>query len=82
MLGLIRKVIGTKNDREIKRIAAIVDRVNAAVAKALADPAVRKGLSGQGAEPVGNSPDEYDRYNRSEIERWTKVARAAGVVPE
>lgn len=60
----------------------IVDRVNAAVAKALADPAVRKGLSGQGAEPVGNSPDEYDRYNRAEIERWTKVARAAGVVPE
>lgn len=60
----------------------VVDRVNAAVAKALADPAVRKGLSGQGAEPVGNSPDEYDRYNRSEIERWTKVARAAGVVPE
>lgn len=60
----------------------IVDRVNAAVVKALADPAVRNGLSSQGAEAVGNSPDEYDRYNRSEIERWTKVARAAGVVPE
>jgi tripartite-type tricarboxylate transporter receptor subunit TctC len=60
----------------------IVDRINAAVVKALAEPAVRKGLSGQGAEPVGNSPDEYDRYNRAEIERWSKVARAAGVVPE
>jgi len=36
MLGLIRKVIGTKNDREIKRIAAIVDRVNAE------EPAVRR----------------------------------------
>lgn len=60
----------------------IVDRVNAAVVKALADPAVRNGLSSQGAEPVGNSPDEYDRYNRAEIERWTRVARAAGVVPE
>jgi len=60
----------------------VVDRLNAAVVKALADPAVRNGLSSQGAEPVGNSPDEYDRYNRSEIERWTKVARAANVVPE
>jgi tripartite-type tricarboxylate transporter receptor subunit TctC len=60
----------------------IVDRLNAAVVKALADPAVRNGLSSQGAEAVGNSPDEYDRYNRTEIERWTKVARAAGVVPE
>ena len=61
---------------------AIVDRVNASVVKALADPAVRNGLSSQGAEPVGNTPEEYDRYNRSEIERWTKVARAAGVVAE
>jgi tripartite-type tricarboxylate transporter receptor subunit TctC len=60
----------------------VVDRIHGAVAKALADPAVRKGLSSQGAEPVGNTPDEYDRYNRAEIERWTKVARAAGVVPE
>ena len=61
---------------------AIVDRVNASVVKALADPTVRSGLSSQGAEPVGNTPEEYDRYNRSEIERWTKVARAAGVVAE
>ena len=60
----------------------IVDRVNASVVKALADPTVRSGLSSQGAEPVGNTPEEYDRYNRSEIERWTKVARAAGVVAE
>jgi preprotein translocase subunit SecA len=29
MLGLVRKIIGTKNDREIKRLAAVVDRVNA-----------------------------------------------------
>ena len=61
---------------------AIVDRVNASVVKALADPTVRSGLSSQGAEPVGNTPEEYDRYNRAEIERWTKVARAAGVVAE
>jgi tripartite-type tricarboxylate transporter receptor subunit TctC len=46
------------------------------------DSAVRSGLSSQGAEPVGNTPEEYDRYNRTEIERWTKVARAAGVVAE
>ena len=60
----------------------VIDRLNAAVVKALADPAVRNGLSSQGAEPVGNTPEEYDRYNRAEIERWTKVARAAGVVAE
>jgi tripartite-type tricarboxylate transporter receptor subunit TctC len=60
----------------------VVARINAAVVKALAEPAVRSALSGQGAEPVGNSPDEYDRYNRSQIERWRKVAQAAGVKPQ
>ena len=60
----------------------IVDRVNAAVRKALASPDVRKGLSSQGAEPVGNSPDAYDRYNRAEIANWAKVARGAGVQTE
>lgn len=60
----------------------IVVRLNASVVKALADSAVSKTLSDQGAVPVGNSPQEYDRYNREQIERWRKVARSAGVEPE
>lgn len=60
----------------------IIDRVNASVRKVLADPTVRKQLAGQGAEPVGNSPDEYDRYNRAEIARWAAVARQANVPME
>lgn len=61
---------------------AIVDRVNAAVRTALNNPDVRSNLSSQGAEPVGNSADEYDKYNRTEIEKWSKVARQAGVQAE
>lgn len=60
----------------------IVDRVNTAVRKALANPEVNKGLSSQGADPVGNSPDEYSNYNRAEIARWSKVARDARVAAE
>ena len=60
----------------------VIDRLNAAVVKALQEPAVRSGLSSQGAIAVGNSPEEYDRYNRVEIEKWRKVAQTAGVVPE
>ena len=60
----------------------VIDRLNAVVVKALQDPAVRTGLSSQGAIPVGNSPEEYDRYNRTEIEKWRKVAQSAGLVPE
>ena len=60
----------------------IIDRVNASVRKSLAHPDVNKGLSSQGADPVGNSPDEYDKYNRAEIARWAKVARDAGVLAD
>ncbi|MFN9128642.1 MAG: tripartite tricarboxylate transporter substrate-binding protein, partial [bacterium] len=60
----------------------IIDRINASVRKVLSDPTVRKQLDGQGAEPVGNSPDEYGRYNRAEIERWAAVARQANVPME
>jgi tripartite-type tricarboxylate transporter receptor subunit TctC len=60
----------------------IVDRVNAAVRKALRYTEVSKSLANEGAEPVGNSPEEYDRFNRTEIARWIQVARQAGVQAE
>jgi tripartite-type tricarboxylate transporter receptor subunit TctC len=60
----------------------VIDRVHGALVKSLADPAVRNNLSGQGADPVGNTPEEYEKFNRAEIDKWIKVARAAGIEPE
>jgi len=60
----------------------VIDRVHAALLKALADPNVRNNLSGQGAEPVGNTPEAYDAFNKAEIAKWIKVARGAGIDPE
>jgi tripartite-type tricarboxylate transporter receptor subunit TctC len=54
-------------------------RVLAALKSALSDAAVRKNLSDQGAEPVGSTPEEYAAFTRSEIDKWIKVARAAGI---
>jgi tripartite-type tricarboxylate transporter receptor subunit TctC len=59
-----------------------IDRVLAAVKASLSDPNVAKRLSGEGADPVGSTPEEYDRFTRAEIEKWIKVARAAGIQPE
>ena len=61
---------------------AVIDRVHGAVVKALADPSVKSNLSGQGAEPVGNTPEAYDAFNKAEIAKWIRVARAAGIEPE
>jgi tripartite-type tricarboxylate transporter receptor subunit TctC len=61
---------------------AVVERVNAALVKAVQDPAVRKQLTGSGADPVGGAPDEHAAFNRAEVARWIKVARDGGITPE
>ena len=60
----------------------VIDRVHGALLKSLADPGVRGNLSGQGAEPVGNTPEAYAAFNKAEIAKWIKVARTAGIEPE
>lgn len=60
----------------------VIDRVHAALTKALRDPAVKGNLAKQGAEVVASTPQEYDRFNRAEIAKWIKVAKEAGITPE
>ncbi|MGA0024369.1 MAG: Bug family tripartite tricarboxylate transporter substrate binding protein [Burkholderiales bacterium] len=60
---------------------AIVDKINSALAQALKDPKVNKTLVDQGAEPNGSTPEAHDKFNRAEIQKWIKVARAAGIQP-
>ena len=55
--------------------------VDAALVQALKDPKVSKTLLEQGAEPNGSTPDVHDKFNRAEIQKWIKVARAAGIQP-
>jgi len=61
---------------------AIIDRIHAALVKALNDPAVKENLAKQGAEVVASTPEEYDRFNRAEIAKWIKVASEAGIKPD
>jgi len=57
---------------------AIIQRLNAEVMKALANPDVKARLAAQGAEPLGSTPEQYGAYLNSEIERWAKVVKATG----
>jgi tripartite-type tricarboxylate transporter receptor subunit TctC len=61
---------------------AVIERVHAALAKALNDAAVRENLGKQGAEVVASTPDEYDQFNRAEIAKWQKVVAQAGIAAE
>ncbi len=60
----------------------IVERLNAAINKALADDAIRKRLAALGVERVGGTPEDFGAYLRAKVEETDKVAKAAGLRPE
>jgi len=57
---------------------AIVYRLNEAFMKAHAAPGMKEKLIAAGLTPVGGTPDEFGRYIRSEIAKWSKVAKDIG----
>ena len=61
---------------------AIIDRLHAEFARALNSPEVRERLQGLGADPVGNTPEQYTAFMRNEIAKWDKVIKAAGIKGE
>ncbi len=60
----------------------IVTRLHQATVKALALPDVREKLAAQGAEPVGQPPEEFRNYIKSEIDKWGRVIRESGAKVE
>ena len=62
--------------------AAVVQRLNAEINKALQSADVREKLAVQGAEPLGSTPEEYGAYVRKELARWATVVKATGVTLE
>jgi tripartite-type tricarboxylate transporter receptor subunit TctC len=57
----------------------IVTRLNGEVVRALQQPDYRKLLVGNTIEPIGSSPEQLGQYVRSELAKWGKVIKAAGV---
>lgn len=53
----------------------IVKRLNAEIIRILKLPDISERLSSLGADIVGSSPEEFDKYLRAEISKWGKVAR-------
>ena len=61
-----------------KTPSAILDRLNAEIHKMLQDPAVKEKLDQLAFTPVGDSRAEFNKFVRSEITKWTKVAKDSG----
>ena len=61
-----------------KTPAPILDRLNAEIKKMLQDPAVKARLEQLAFTPVGDSRAEFTAFVKSEIAKWTKVAKDSG----
>jgi tripartite-type tricarboxylate transporter receptor subunit TctC len=60
----------------------IVDRMNREVVAILTTKAIEQKFAALGMEPIGDSPDEFKRFLKSEVDKWTRVAKSAGIKPE
>jgi len=61
---------------------ALVDKVNADVAKAVLSPDTQRRLFDQGVEAARNSPEEFAAFIRAEVTKWAKVVRDSGATAD
>jgi tripartite-type tricarboxylate transporter receptor subunit TctC len=60
----------------------IVALLNSALVKGLNTDDTRKRLAGDGSEVLTSTPQEFARVIKADIEKWTRVVKAAGIKPE
>ena len=56
----------------------IVKTLNDAAVRAARSPELRQKLAEQGAEAVGNSPEEFGRLLREEVAKWAEIVKVSG----
>jgi tripartite-type tricarboxylate transporter receptor subunit TctC len=59
-----------------------IDKLAAAAAKAVKEPATQERLANDAAIPVGSTPAEYARFIDAEQKRWKPVIARAKIKPD
>ncbi len=62
--------------------AAIVNKLNAEIAKVTGNPEVRRAWAAQGTAAMTMNVDEFTRYLHADIEKWARVVKISGAKPE
>jgi tripartite-type tricarboxylate transporter receptor subunit TctC len=57
----------------------IVQQLNTTLVSIVKSPELAERLAGLGNEPVGSSPEEFDRFIRDEIPKWARVIQEANI---
>ncbi|HAL38796.1 MAG TPA: MFS transporter, partial [Polaromonas sp.] len=58
---------------------AVVDKLNDAVSKIVAQPEIRQLWGKQGAVPLVMTPEVFDKYIRDDIVKWARVIKTAHI---
>jgi tripartite-type tricarboxylate transporter receptor subunit TctC len=61
---------------------AVIERLNAEVARVLAMPDVREKVAAQGLQIFLSSPEQYAAHLRSESDKFARIIKAAGIEPQ
>jgi tripartite-type tricarboxylate transporter receptor subunit TctC len=59
--------------------SCVIARLNEEVVRILHTPETRAVFTNEGAEPVGNKPEEFGAIIKDETAKWAKAIRAAGI---
>ena len=65
-----------------KTPSEIVARLNQAAVKALRSPDVAERMQQIGFDVVAGTPEEFGRFMKDEVDRWTEVVKRGGIKPE
>lgn len=60
----------------------VVAKLSADANRVLADPEVKAKLVSIGAEPSGNTPEQFAKFIREDQAKWSKLMREKGITPE
>jgi len=60
----------------------VIDRLHGALVKTLQSPDVRDRLIAEGADPIGNTPEEFGAFMIAETVKWAKVVKVSGMKAE
>lgn len=60
----------------------VVDRLHGAMVKALAAPDIKQKFAEQTVQIAGSTPEQFEKYIRDEIAKWSGVVKASGAKPD
>jgi tripartite-type tricarboxylate transporter receptor subunit TctC len=60
----------------------IIDKLNTEIVRILHSPDVQSRLAADGSEAVGNTPEQFGAHIMSEVAKWSKVIKEAGIRAE